>query len=359
MTSMRTPSEIRDNLFATFADKPMTSIGQCPLQQAEIAIFPVRYALDEAAQTNGEPGPHPLPDTWQGAASLPALQTRTYTQRQLRDGWLYVIDRTANTLDEYRVQGANFSKQIAGGEGSAGPALGYLLYPRGHQLLLGYSSVKWSEHTHGRMADPAAQTRWMRALDLAGYARTMQAPHCAALAEIAEHVADIDSATAKAGLRFDSTLLPTQAQDADQACKPALGSDRVLACVPDQDSALFIALDDPLGILVDLSMQAAGPALALAQFEEQHMHRLTVAQYVEMLSGADFSDLQATLDLDDQAFHAFKQKAQRYLDATLMQQFDAASETTVALKQAGKERDLLVAEYGEDVVSRVDRLMTQ
>src|SRR5699024_10292636 len=105
--------------------------------------------------------------------------------------------------------------------------------------------------------------------------------------------------------------------------------------------------------------QAAGPALALAQFEEQHMHRLTVAQYVEMLSGADFSDLQATLDLDDQAFHTFKQKAQRYLDATLMQQFDAASETTVALKQAGKERDLLVAEYGEDVVNRVDRLMTQ
>lgn len=359
MTSMRTPSEIRDNLFATFADKPMTSIGQCPLQQAEIAIFPVRYALDEAAQTNGEPGPHPLPDTWQGAASLPALQTRTYTQRQLRDGWLYVIDRTANTLDEYRVQGANFSKQTAGGEGSAGPALGYLLYPRGHQLLLGYSSVKWSEHTHGRMADPAAQMRWMRALDLAGYARTMQAPHCAALAEIAEHVADIDSATAKPDLRFDSTFVPTQAQDAEQACKPALGSDRLLGCVPDQDSALFIALDDPLGILEDLSMQAAGPALALAQFEEQHMHRLTVAQYVEMLSGADFSDLQATLDLDDQAFHTFKQKAQRYLDATLMQQFDAASETTVALKQAGKERDLLVAEYGEDVVNRVDRLMTQ
>lgn len=359
MTSMRTPSEIRDSLFATFADKPMTSIGQCPLQQAEIAIFPVRYALDEAAQTNGEPGPHPLPVTWQGAASLPVLQTRTYTQRQLRDGWLYVIDRTADTLDEYRVQGANFSKQTAGGEGSAGPALGYLLYPRGHQLLLGYSSVKWSEHTHGRMADPAAQMRWMRALDLAGYACTMQAPHCAALAEIAEHVADIDSATAKPDLRFDSTFVPTQAQDAEQACKPSLGSDRLLGCVPDQDSALFIALDDPLGILEDLSMQAAGPALALAQFEEQHMHRLTVAQYVEMLSGADFSDLQTTLDLDDQAFHAFKQKAQRYLDATLMQQFDAASETTVALKQAGKERGLLVAEYGEDVVNRVDRLMTQ
>lgn len=359
MTSMRTPSEIRDNLFATFADKPMTSIGQCPLQQVEIAIFPVRYALDEAAHTSGEPGPHPIPATWQGAASLPVLHTRTYTQRQLRDGWLYVIDQTANTLDEYRVQDATFSKQAAAAGGSAEPALGHLLYPRGHQLLLAYSSVKWSEYTHERMADPAEQARWMRPLDLAGYAHTMQAPHCAALTEIAEHVADIDPGTAKADLRFDSTLVATQAQDAEQACKPALGSDRVLACVPDQDSALFIALDDPLGILEDLSMQAAGPALALAQFEEQHMHRLTVAQYVEMLAGADFSDLETTLNVDDQAFHTFKRKAQRYLDARVMQQFDAANGGTVGLQQAIKERDLLIAEYGEDIVDRVDRLLAQ
>ncbi|WP_285258613.1 T6SS effector BTH_I2691 family protein [Halopseudomonas bauzanensis] len=359
MTSMRTPSEIRDNLFAMFADRPLTSVGQCPLQQVEIAIFPVRYALDEAAQTSGEPGPHPIPDTWQGADSLPLLQTRTYTQRQLRDGWLYVIDQTTDTLDEYRVEGATFSKQAAGPEGIAAPALGHLLYPRGHRLLLAYSSVKWSEYTHERMADPAEQARWMRPLDLAGYARTMQAPHCAALAEIAEHVADIDPGTAKAGLRFDSTLLPTLAQDSEQTCKPALGSDRVLACVPDQDSALFIALDDPLGILEDLSMQAAGPALALAQFEEQHMHRLTVAQYVEMLAGTDFSDLETTLNVDDQAFHAFKQKAQGYLDARVMQQFDAANGGTVGLQQAGKARDLLIAEYGEDIVDRVDTLLTQ
>lgn len=359
MTSMRTPSEIRDNLFALFADKPMTSIGQCPLQQAEIAIFPVRYALDEAAQTTGEPGPHPIPQTWQGADTLPVLQTRTYTQRQLRDGWLYVIDQTAGTQDEYRVQGATFSKQAAESEGDAEAALGYLLYPRDHRLLLAYSSVRWSAYTHERMTDPAEQARWMRSLDLARYAQTMQASHCAALPEIAEHVADIDCGSAKAGLRFDSTLVPTQAQAAEQACKAALGSDRVLASVPDQDSALFIALDDPLGILEDLSMQAAGPALALAQFEEQHMHRLTVAQYVEMLAGADFSELQSTLGLDDQAFHDFKQKAQRYLDARLMQQFDAASETTVGLKQAGKERDLLVADYGEDIVDHVDTLITQ
>ena len=359
MTSMRTPSEIRDNLFAMFADRPMTSIGQCPLQQAEIAIFPVRYALDEAAQTSGEPGPHPIPGTWQGADSLPVLQTRTYTQRQLRDGWLYVIDQTTNTLDEYRVEGATFSKQAAEPDGSAEPALGHLLYPRESQLLLAYASVRWSEYTHERMADPAEQARWMRPLDLAGYARTMQAPHCAALTGIAEHVADIDPGTAKSDLRFDSTFVPTQTQDAEQACKPSLGSDRLLSCVPDQDSALFITLDDPLGILEDLSMQVDGPALALAQFEEQHMHRLTVAQYVEMLAGADFSDLESTLDLDDQAFHDFKQKAQRYLDARVMQQFDAASEGTIGLKRAGKERDLLVAEYGEDIVNRVDTLLTQ
>ena len=42
-----------------------------------------------------------------------------------------------------------------------------------------------------------------------------------------------------------------------------------------------------------------------------------------------------------------------------MQQFDAANGGTVGLQQAIKERDLLIAEYGEDVVDGVDRLLAQ
>src|SRR5690606_9293352 len=57
--------------------------------------------------------------------------------------------------------------------------------------------------------------------------------------------------------------------------------------------------------------------------------------------------------------HAFKQKEQRYLDARVMQQFDAASGGTFVLKQVIEERDLLTAEYVEDVASRVDTLLRQ
>ena len=360
MTSMKMPKEIADSLLATFADKPSNFMAACPLQHQEVAIFPVRYAVDEAPETTGGLGPHPIPETWQGHKALPVLHNRTYTLRQLRDGWLYVVDRTADTLDEYRIEGAAFRRITSGkSDESGGPTEQFLLYPRKHDLLLAYSSVQWTDYTRERMADPSAQSQWMRALNLPSYIRSMKGPHCAPLKEVASHVADIDLGSAQAALRFASTMLPTQADDAELDSKPALGSDQILGSVPDQDSALFIALDDPLGILEDLGMQAAGPAHALARFEEQHMHRLTVAQYVELLSGADFTELQTQLSLDDASFHEFKQKAQRYLDAVLLQQFDGASEGTVGMKLAAKERASLAAEYGEGAVTRVDTLTEQ
>ena len=72
-----------------FSNAPMGS-GQCALMAQEVALFPVRYALDESPPTKGNPqGPNPLPKGWAGTP--PALQTRSYTLRQLRDGWLYVL----------------------------------------------------------------------------------------------------------------------------------------------------------------------------------------------------------------------------------------------------------------------------
>lgn len=356
---MKMPTnEIADSLQAAFADTPVQFMAACPLQQKEIAIFPVRYALDEAPEAAGEPGPNPIPDTWKGHRDLPVLHNRTYTLRQLRNGWLYVFDQTTETLDEYRVEGAGFQK-ITSEDSNGGQAEDFLLYPRDHDLLMAYSSVRWTDYTRERMADKVSRERWMRRLDLADYIRSMQALHCAPLKVIADHVADIDVGAAQAVSRFGSTMLPTQADDTDRENKPALGSDSLLGGVPDQDSALFIALDDPLGILEDLSMQAAGPAQALAMFEEQHMHRLTVAQYVEMLSGADFSELQTMLALSPDDFHKFKQKAQRYLDTVLLRQFDGVTGGTVGLWNASEERAALVEEYGEKVVSRVDELTDQ
>lgn len=365
MTMLQQDDATKDSLMASFEDKPVSCTGQCPLQQQEVAIFPVRYALDEAPENPDEPGPNPIPAGWQGHQSLPRLNKRTYTLRQLRDGWLYVVNRTTNTLDEYQVLGASFSK-VSGGDSedgglpSCGASTTHLLYPRDNDLLLAYSSVQWTSYTRERMSDPDLQSRWMRPLDLANYVRTLDAPHCAPLKQLAETVADIDPGRAEAGQRFDSTTTPSEQVDSDDQYKPVVGSDTILGSVPDQDSALFIALDDTLGMLDDLSMQAAGPAIELAQFEAEHMHRLTVAQYVEMLAGTDFSELQTQMNLNQEEFHEFKQKAQEYLTARARHRRDTQNASqfggiSSSINATRLEHEL-AGEYGRDVLEQVNVL---
>ncbi|MCE7638398.1 hypothetical protein LZT07_13820 [Vibrio fluvialis] len=72
--------------------------GTCPLKQSMLGIIPVRYAFDD----NDENGQqlHPLPadgKQWHGQFKS---KSRHYTLRQLRDGWLYVYDETAQTFHE-------------------------------------------------------------------------------------------------------------------------------------------------------------------------------------------------------------------------------------------------------------------
>ena len=214
------------------------------------------------------------------------------------------------------------------------------------------------------MQAPANQANWMRGLDLATYAKTLSAPHCAPLRHLGETVADIDTGTAVPGQRFDSTTLPTQATGEDATYKPALGSNTVLASVPDQDSALFIALDDHLGILDDLGMQSAGPALELSQFEEQHLHKLTIAQHIELLAGVDFSPLESEMGLSPEAFHAFKQKAQDYLTAKarylkeLNRPTDGIS-AFAAGKTLEQHQQQLISGYGQDAPAKLDGLVEQ
>lgn len=361
-------SATKDSLKANFEDKPASFTGQCPLQQQEVAIFPVRYAVDEAPQDPDETAPNAIPADWQGHQSLPRLHKRTYTLRQLRDGWLYVVDRTTNTIDEYQVQGSSFSKVSQGSAESDDPpscanATSHLLYPRDHELLLAYSSVEWTSYTRERMADPELQSRWMRELDLNSYVRTLDAPHCAPLKQLADTVADIDAGQALAGQRFDSTTTPSEPIDTDAQYKSALGSDTVLGSVPDQDSALFIALEDTLGILDDLSMQAAGPAIELATFESEHMHRLTIAEHVEMLAGTNFSELESQMGLTPDEFYQFKQKAQRYLTAKAthredMQRPSEFSGISSSIDSTRLEIEL-GTEYGDTIVEQLNNLIDQ
>ncbi len=61
MTVLHRELALLESLWATFEDKPASATAQCPLQQREVAIFPVRYAIDEAADSPDQPGPNPIP----------------------------------------------------------------------------------------------------------------------------------------------------------------------------------------------------------------------------------------------------------------------------------------------------------
>ncbi|MFS2191823.1 toxin VasX, partial [Pseudomonas sp. Pseusp88] len=275
-----------------FSNAPMGS-GQCGLMAQEVAVFPVRYALDESPQTRDRPqGPNPLPKGW--SAQLPELQSRSYTLRQLRDGWLYVWNSVDQTFHEYQVEGEYFTRHkwtdaqlyqdVRHNPGETHP---YLLYPRRSQLRIAYSPVQWTWHLCELMRTSASeQHQWMRAVDLPGYCTTGTVSHGAPITELGNSVADILVYGAQAPT-FSSTLLPTQAGEADTPFKPAFEEALVRGRVPEQDTALFVALDDPLAMVDDLSMNLAGRLMEQSQFEMLHQERLQSASAVLDLCGFD------------------------------------------------------------------------
>jgi hypothetical protein len=85
---------------AAFPKTPAVATGSCPLNGPDVAIIPMRYALDRSRYDENPKQLKPLLKSGKWAA-LPALKTRSYTLRQLYDGYVYVYDETAKTLHEY------------------------------------------------------------------------------------------------------------------------------------------------------------------------------------------------------------------------------------------------------------------
>ncbi len=310
MTDRHAQQDARD---AEFGETPLGSASMCPLYR-EGAIFPVRYAIDETSSESEDiQGPHPLAEGWDDHG-YPALQTRSYCLRQLRDGWLYVWDEVDRTFHEYRIEGHRFTRIVwpeninetrpdvreGAGDGESKP---YLLYPCRSRIWLAYSSVQWTwricEHLRSNVD---SRERFMRKLDVRS---AVEAPdkvaHVGPLTELGQHVADV---TPQGAARdFESATVMTRALSEEEqegseesayttlAFKPEISQDAVLAQVPDKDEALFVALDDDLGIVNDLTMQLLGVEMAREQFEDEHGHRLNTALMVQRLCGIDESDL--------------------------------------------------------------------
>ncbi|MGQ4880701.1 T6SS effector BTH_I2691 family protein [Billgrantia sp. LNSP4103-1] len=323
---------------ARFDESPLGS-GMCPLL-LDVAIFPVRYAIDEAPRQAGEPAPHPLTSPWQGP-DYPGLQTCSYTLRQLRDGWVYVWveEEGEQRIDEHRVEGATFGGQP------------HLTYSTQARLALAYSPVQWTERIQAYMlADAQVRQRVMRSVDLLAALTGTAQPggafpaHIGPITQLAEHVADITPNGAVDG--FTTTTVSTSEREGDMgeeddtlyevlSVRPEITQDSVLAQVERHDEALFVALDDDLGIVNDLIMALLGREAELEAFLDEHGHKLETAQVTQALCGPDDSDLPEAVRDDPERYRQAQRLLQQRLEAQEAQEFSTAMNRGSPFGRAG------------------------
>lgn len=327
MDNTDTQSQARD---AAFDETPIGG-GVCPLL-LDVTLFPVRYAVDEAPDQAGAPAPHPVAEQWQGP-SYPSIETRSYTLRQLRDGWLYVWveEEGEQRIDEYRVEGATFNGDP------------HLTYSTCTPIALAYSSVQWTERIQQHMLEDAqARQRIMRPVNLmaamsASADGASFSSHVGPLTQLAEHVADITPHGAVDS--FTSTTVSTvEREEATEgsdggeeegiypllAVKPEITQDSVLAAVEKHDEALFVALDDDLGIVNDLAMALIGREIELEAFLDEHGHRLEMASVAQLLCGPDDSELPEDIRDDPERRRQAQELLQQRLEALEAQELSSA-----------------------------------
>ncbi|MBC3951042.1 T6SS effector BTH_I2691 family protein [Pseudomonas folii] len=310
------PQQCRD---AQFSDKPMANPGVCPFKGPDIAIVPMRYALDRSRYDVDPSQLTPLSAEGKWKCP-PKLQSRGYTLRQLRDGFVYVYDETEEVLHEYRFQAHDASlTRIVWGDAASlpdirsaeGESRTHLLYPRTHKLRMAFSPYQWTWRMCQLMsASGVKRASWLRELDLRDYSRHMSAWHTLPLTRLSKRVvADVDPHPINHDGRFADSAHPPKADDEGKYPSVSLAADVVwTGSVDDTSSSVLIALDDPLAMLEDLGMQLATDQAALHEFQLEHEHALNIAGVVERLCGAagDNSLLPASV-LNDEA------KARQYI----------------------------------------------
>lgn len=319
--------------------RPATGTAFCPLKAREFAIYPVRYAIDESPAKGSDHGPNPLPTGWSGA-HLPPLRTRGYTLRQLREGWVYVWDDSAKTLHEYQAYDYRLTRHVwteaeigQDERHNPGETRPYLLYPRQSRLLIAFSPLQWTWRLCERMRSaPNEAGQWMRELDLSQYGACMMVPHGAPLRELGSCVADI-FVDGQESPRFDSCFVT--AKEETENSRPhatAFHEALVRGAVPDQDSALFIALDDPMAVIDDLCMSLHGRWLEIEAHTEEHGNKAQTAALVHRLCGVDLHPfIPSHIAHDSTRILAFTRDAHALLDQEI-----------VAMESSGLENERLL-----------------
>ncbi|MGH2437983.1 T6SS effector BTH_I2691 family protein [Vibrio cholerae] len=274
----------------------------CPFKQPLIGIIPVRYAFD-VYDDQGQ-ALHPLPKAdrqWKGQLSI---KQRSYTLRQLRDGWLYVYDETAKTLHEYEVVGCKLTKidwsddeanKPTHERGSKGESKSCLLYPAQHTLSIGYAHQRWTWRVCEHMrSNTSSRHAVMRKVSLKQFESNGTHPHAHFAQYLEDYVADIGTPTEQDIFKDTCTpLLPGEKSEEAVngtefkfvADKAVVGSSDYLQDLPEQNCGLFVALNDPLADVSDLfvtfTTQVAKRAEAVG--DETQQHKMQMAELTRTL----------------------------------------------------------------------------
>ncbi|RMR56208.1 putative Membrane protein, partial [Pseudomonas cichorii] len=361
---------LQERRAARFDKSPSSATCACLYKTADIAIVPVRYALDRSRYDVEPTQLKPLPARGQWSP-LPRLKTRSYTLRQLYDGYVYVVDETAGTFHEYSISAsdacltrivwtqAHLGQDVRRGDGEGHP---YLLYPRKNRLHLAFSPVQWTWRICEHMRSHAdSRALWMKPLDLSNFCATRNEPGALPLMALATAVADIDKNYVVEDKRFADSSIPTagpesQPDQAEQSVFNPLGADVYwLGNVPDRCNSLLVALDDPLGVFNDLGMQLAGDQAAFQTWQHEHEHTLQIAQTVTALCGAngDVQKLPASVRGDSARTQHYLNEMEEYFDQMDLEEMltmhgnsPGGSLGTMDMYKSADMRDALRSRYG-------------
>ncbi|HDZ8914702.1 TPA: hypothetical protein RUX44_003057 [Aeromonas hydrophila] len=277
-------------------------VGTCPFKHSEIALVPVRYALDEEFEAPATQ-PHPLPaKDFKGPLSLKA---NPYTLRQLRDGWLYVFDETAKELDEYEVRGSQF---IHASKGSKG----HLLYPANHKVAMAFSHQRWTERLKKEYCEQnSLRSKGMRSFNLLSLASKMGGEHAGLLDLLSTHVADMGLPNEG----FVDSCAPLKAPEGVEPGllwrdKPAGSANACKVGIPDLQSALVVALDDFISDMHDMTIrQSAVWAKLESPFSDDTLrHQWTMAAITEMVGLPPVNEQQLPADIKGNRLATFRFK---------------------------------------------------
>jgi len=350
---------------ARFPDKPLSGTGTCPFKGPDIAIVPMRYALDRS-RYDVDPAQLTALSTETQWEYFKPLQSRSHTLRQLRDGFVYVYDETAEVLHEYRYDAKDASlTRVDWAEAlptlDIRPAEGerrtHLLYRLTHKLRIAFSPWQWTCRMCQLMSGSGVnRMSWMRELDLREYSRKKSTRHGLPLNRLSNRVvADVDPYPINHDGRFTDSAHPPVADEEGKYPSVALAADVLwTGTVPDNESAVLIALDDPVAMLEDLGMQLAADQAALFEFQAEHEHALNIAGVVENLCGVggDKALLPASVRDDEVKSRQYIRDIEAYFEQLQVEDDATEGQDTLAYGLAERPSQML----GEELKAKYGKL---